>query len=167
MKKSAIAIIFNPSKTELLLIKRRDVPVWVLPGGGIEDNEAPAAAAVREALEETGLTVKIERQVADYQPINRLASQTYTFECSVLNGDPAIGAETKEIQFFPLDQLPSSFFFVHREWVQDALKYEPFLISRKLDSVTYLGLFLYFMKHPTHVLRALFARFGFPYNTRD
>lgn len=79
MKKSAIAIIFNDTKTKLLLIKRRDVPVWVLPGGGLEENEVPFEGAVREALEETGLTVKIERQVAEYQPINRLAAQTYTF----------------------------------------------------------------------------------------
>lgn len=28
---------------------------WSLPGGGIEKNEAPEAAAVRETLEETGL----------------------------------------------------------------------------------------------------------------
>lgn len=167
MKKSAIAIIFNSAKTELLLIKRRDVPVWVLPGGGLEENEAPADAAVREAFEETGLKIKIERQVADYQPINRLASQTYTFECSALNGDLTKGAETREIKFFPLDQLPPSFFIIHLEWVQDALKNEPNLISRKLDSVTYFGLFCYFLKHPILVIRALFARFGFPLNSHD
>ncbi|MBA3238396.1 MAG: NUDIX hydrolase [Parachlamydiaceae bacterium] len=167
MKKSAIAIIFNDTKTELLLIKRRDVPVWVLPGGGIEDNEDPSDGAEREALEETGLTVKIERQVADYQPLNRLAAQTYTFECSVLGGNLAKGAETRNIQFFPLNQLPSSFFFVHQEWVNDALRNESFLISRKLDYVTYSRLILYFMKHPVHVIRALFARLGLPLNSKN
>jgi ADP-ribose pyrophosphatase YjhB (NUDIX family) len=167
MKKSTIAIIFNDTKTELLLIKRRDVPVWVLPGGGLEENEVPSEGAVREALEETGLTVKIERQVADYQPINRLAAQTYTFECSVIDGNLTRGAETRDIQFFPLNQLPSTFFFVHQEWVNDALRYEPFLISRKLDSVTYSRLLFHFIKHPMHVMRALFARLGLPLNSQN
>jgi len=32
-------------------------PRWVTPGGGIDDGETPAAAAVRELFEETGLTI--------------------------------------------------------------------------------------------------------------
>ena len=32
-------------------------PVWITPGGGLEDGESPAQAAVRELCEETGLVV--------------------------------------------------------------------------------------------------------------
>lgn len=165
MKKSAIAIIFNQDKNAIVLTKRRDVPVWVLPGGGIEENETPEAAAVREAQEETGLTVKVDRQVAEYSPINRLASQTYTYICSVLNGKLSTGAETQEIQWFPLNHLPPSFFYIHHEWLLDALKNEPGPIYRNLDSVTYWGVVVYFLKHPLHVIRMLLSRFGCPFNS--
>ena len=37
------------------------VGVWRPPGGGIKVDEDPEAGAVREALEETGLTVRLER----------------------------------------------------------------------------------------------------------
>ena len=39
-EKTAVAcILFDESKTKVCLIKRRDVPVWVLPGGGVDPFE--------------------------------------------------------------------------------------------------------------------------------
>jgi 8-oxo-dGTP pyrophosphatase MutT (NUDIX family) len=34
-------------------------PIWITPGGGIEPGESPAAAAVREFQEETGIAIDI------------------------------------------------------------------------------------------------------------
>jgi 8-oxo-dGTP pyrophosphatase MutT (NUDIX family) len=39
--------------------------IWRPPGGGIKPGEDPAAGAAREALEETGLHVMIERYLVD------------------------------------------------------------------------------------------------------
>lgn len=165
MKKSAIAIILSSDKKKVLLVKRRDVPVWVLPGGGIEEDEAPNLAAIREAFEETGLTVKINRAVAEYSPINRLASQTFTFECEAISGELSTGDETKDIKYFPLQNLPASFFFIHQQWLEDALSQSESLIRRPLDQVTYWGLGTYFIKHPVQVLRMLLSRLGIPINS--
>lgn len=166
MKKSAaIAIIFTPDKQQILLVKRRDVPVWVLPGGGIDAHETPENAAIREALEETGLSVKIERPIAEYTPINRLASRTFTFECTPLDGELATGDETRDLRFFPIRQLPVPFFFVHHDWLVDALKQEAALIQKPLNQVTYFNLFLYFIRHPLQVVRMLLSRLGIPINS--
>ena len=51
-KQAVYGIVFNNDKTEVLLIKRRDIPVWVLPGGGLDQGESPETGAVREVLEE-------------------------------------------------------------------------------------------------------------------
>ena len=45
---------------EYLILKRNEEPFageWDLPGGFVEMGESPAQAAIREVLEETGLTV--------------------------------------------------------------------------------------------------------------
>ena len=103
---SIAGVIFSPCRTSVLLILRRDVPVWVLPGGGIDPGETPEQAIVREILEETGLTVKIDRLVGKYYPLNRLAKRTLLYECSVLKGTPAPSPETQDAKFFPLSALP-------------------------------------------------------------
>ncbi len=38
-------------------------PGWMLPGGRVERTETPHAAAVREAREETGIEVRVDRLV--------------------------------------------------------------------------------------------------------
>ena len=42
---------------------QRDVTFWMPPGGGSEDGETLEAAARREVIEETGVDVKVLRQV--------------------------------------------------------------------------------------------------------
>ena len=45
-------ILFNEERTEVLLVKRRDLPVWVLPGGGLDAGETPLDGVKREVEEE-------------------------------------------------------------------------------------------------------------------
>ena len=50
-RQAVYGIVFNEERTKVLLIKRLDIPVWVLPGGGLDPGESPEAGAVREVLE--------------------------------------------------------------------------------------------------------------------
>jgi 8-oxo-dGTP diphosphatase len=64
----AIAVVEHEGR---YLIGRRPpkVPlagVWEFPGGKVQSNETPAAAAARECLEETGIVVEVGRE---YPPI--------------------------------------------------------------------------------------------------
>ena len=65
-EESVNGIIFSEDRSEILLIKRRDVPVWVLPGGGIDKEETPDEAILREMEEETGYKVKLSRKIGEY-----------------------------------------------------------------------------------------------------
>lgn len=46
---------------EVLLIYRSDEDHWEVPGGKVEDDESPTQAAVREAEEEIGVEVELEK----------------------------------------------------------------------------------------------------------
>ena len=67
-KQAVFGVLFNAERTQVLLIKRRDIPVWVFPGGGLDPNELPEEGVRREVLEETGYEVVIVRKIAEYQP---------------------------------------------------------------------------------------------------
>lgn len=59
----ATALIVHDDQVVLLYHKK--LKRWLPPGGHIDAPELPDAAAVREAFEETGLTIEL---VADYEP---------------------------------------------------------------------------------------------------
>jgi len=162
-KESVIGLVFNAQRDRVLLIKRRDVNAYALPGGGIDPGESPEDAFVREIQEETGLIVGNFRKAAIFFPINRLAYTTYVFETMETSGTIAISNETREVSFFPLDALPSTLFFLHKKWIQEIVASSQ-MITRPISEVTYWNLFLYILKNPVDVFRLMLSRLGFPIN---
>lgn len=152
-KRSVAGVIFNKKRDKILIIQRLDVPVWVLPGGGVDPEETFEEAIIREVYEETGLIVKVYRKVAEYSPINRLAYPTYLFECAVIGGQISKSDETSDIGFFPINALPKSFFFLHQEWLRDALENKKEIIKKKLSAVSYTKLMKFMLIHPYLVFR--------------
>jgi ADP-ribose pyrophosphatase YjhB (NUDIX family) len=163
--RSVAGVVFSDDRRKVLLIKRRDVNIWVIPGGGVDPGENPEAAIVREFFEETGLTVKIKRQVALYTPINRLSNYSYLYECSIISGDLTLGDETQGIDFFSLDNLPDPLFFLHKDWIEEAGLQVPGIIQKPLTQITYYNLVKYILRHPVQIFRILLSRCGIPFNT--
>lgn len=164
MEKQAVyGIIFDPTKTQVLLIKRRDIPVWVLPGGGLEQGETPEAGAMREVQEETGFQVSIIRKVAEYLPVNQLTQFSHFFECQIDQGSAQRGFETKEVRFFSLTQLPN-LPPPYEKWIRDASAFHPFTLRKKIEGVSYGVLLKLFFQHPVLVCRYLLTKLGIHIN---
>jgi ADP-ribose pyrophosphatase YjhB (NUDIX family) len=157
-KTSAFSIVTKDEGRSLLLTKRKDVPVWVLPGGGVEPDESPEKAAWREVLEETGITVKIIRCSGHYFPINRLSHETYVYEATAIHGELKLSDETSEIAYFPLNALPKALFLVHRDWISDWQNSGGATITKHLSQVTYWNMVKYLFKHPLIFLQFLGTR---------
>ncbi|HEX8463142.1 MAG TPA: NUDIX domain-containing protein [Abditibacterium sp.] len=87
----ALALIWRGG--EVLVAKRpsnaEHLPdVCEFPGGKIEANESPLAAAIREAREETGLNVEIvaARAITEWEYETRRVS-LHPFDCRVVGGE--------------------------------------------------------------------------------
>jgi len=161
---SVNGILFSKDRSQILLIKRRDVPVWVLPGGGIDTGESPENAVVREMEEETGLKVKITRKIAEYSPLCRLARFTHFYECESIEGTPQTGAETRAIQFFSLTDLPKRLPPPYPDWIDDATSSQTSLLKKEITSVTYFVMIKNLILHPLLVIRFLLTKIGITFN---
>ncbi len=116
-----IAIMHNG---KLLLTKREDFEVWCLPGGGVDPGELVAQAAVREALEETGLDVRLTRLVGIYSAPRWSVPGIHivVFAAEPVGGslNPQPG-EVVEIGYFDPAGLPDELLTGQRRRIRDAL----------------------------------------------
>ncbi|MBM3209079.1 NUDIX domain-containing protein [Candidatus Shapirobacteria bacterium] len=154
---------FDKSK-RLLLVKRRDVPVWVIPGGGIEKGETPEEAAVRETKEETGFAIKIVRKVAEYTYKGQ-NKKNHIFEAVVVGGKAETGSESKEITFFEVNNLPELRHPSISEWLSDWKKGSRNVIQREIEGVSAKQALSQIHKHPLLVIRFLLTKLGIRINT--
>src|SRR5512143_2247708 len=104
---AVIVAVINEGK--LLLTKREDFEVWCLPGGGVEDGESLAEAAIREAKEETGVDVELTRLVGVYSRIGGMWNDVHAvlFAARPVGGELKLQpGETVEVEYFPFNEIP-------------------------------------------------------------
>jgi 8-oxo-dGTP diphosphatase len=87
-EKPGISAAIIVQRDRVLMVRRavkEGELMWQFPAGAIEDGESPEQAAVRETLEETGLTVEARQVLGDrvHPKTGRLMSYT---ACDVLEG---------------------------------------------------------------------------------
>jgi 8-oxo-dGTP diphosphatase len=97
----------------VVLVKRSFDPYkdyWALPGGIVEYGETIEIAVIREAKEETGLDVKIEKLVGVYSDPNRDPRGHFVsvcFLCVPVGGALTTSVETKEVRIFSKEEIKS------------------------------------------------------------
>lgn len=111
---SDAAIIDDQGK--ILLIRRADNRLWAMPGGGLEVGETPAQGAVREALEETGVSCEPVALVGIYDSrfcgtISYYHLYQFSFLCRIRTDvevidPPSYAHEILEKGWFSEDALP-------------------------------------------------------------
>jgi 8-oxo-dGTP diphosphatase len=105
----ALSIIMHPTDGTVLIAQRRDnvhlSGFWEFPGGKCEPGETPEACAVREAWEETGLTVMIAEAwpVITHEYPDRTV-ELHPFLCQAQNAE-AQARESRQIAWVALGEL--------------------------------------------------------------
>jgi 8-oxo-dGTP diphosphatase len=106
----------------IVLIKRKNPPQgWALPGGVVDYGESLEDAAVREALEETGLKVKLLRQFHTYSDPGRdprMHTITTVFVAAA-SGEARAGDDAAKLEIFSSGNLPADIAFDHKDILND------------------------------------------------
>lgn len=108
---AAVALV-RDGEGRLLYTRRRYPPEpggWCFPGGGVEAGESAEEAAVREVWEETGVRVRVERQIGVFSPPSRGSFIAFVVARPV-GGALAAGSDALEAEWFrPADAPPLCF----------------------------------------------------------
>ena len=121
---SLAVIVAVIDEGKILLTKRDDFEVWCLPGGGVEDGESMAEAAIRETKEEAGIDVELTRLVGVYSRIGGMWNDVHAvlFAAKPVGGALKIQpGETIEVRYFPFEEIPDELLFGHRRRILDAI----------------------------------------------
>jgi len=121
----AYAVVVRDGHVLLALWNEPEVPMWTLPGGGVELDESPEEAVVREVREETGYDVElgallgVDTTVSSpeqrFEPVGDRPQRNVRvfYEATVTGGALAdeVDGSTDEARWVPLADVPS----LHRE----------------------------------------------------
>lgn len=110
----------------VVLIHRRNPPLgWALPGGFVDYGETVEKAALREAREETGLTVELVELFHVYSQPERDPRQHTISTVFIARavGNPVAGDDAAEVRVFRPDGLPPEIAFDHAQILKDYFTY--------------------------------------------
>ena len=123
--KPAVGLLIEKDR-KLLLVRRARAPFksyWDIPGGFLEEDEAPRAGAMREAREETGLRIRVDELLGAYlgkSGDDHTLNLYYT--AHVMGGRAKAGDDAEQVRWFALEEIPTRIAFpghtraVMRDW---------------------------------------------------
>jgi 8-oxo-dGTP diphosphatase len=133
--RGAAAFVFDDAGRLLVVKENYDRFRWSLPGGAVEEGESPEHACVREALEETGASVRIDHLIGTYElPDIRV----HAFRCAIVDGEPALQptGELEAVEWLRPDAIPQPRSNVLHYALADALAGRRDIVRTDLTRIT-------------------------------
>lgn len=114
--RTGVGIVIRNMGGDILLERRSDNGLWGLPGGRVEPGESLLQTALREAKEETGLTIHVTRLLGVYSgpedrvvtyPDNVVQLVDILLEAEIVSGSLVCSEESTDLRFFQAAFFPT------------------------------------------------------------
>ncbi|MGE5700568.1 MAG: NUDIX domain-containing protein [Deltaproteobacteria bacterium] len=121
-----VDVIIEVEGLVVLVRRKHPPPGWAIPGGFIDHGEKAQDAAVREALEETGLRVTLTGLLGVYSDPARDARRhtISTVYVGKAEGTPKGADDAVEARLFSERDLPSPLAFDHAQILADYFRFK-------------------------------------------
>ncbi len=132
MKTKSAHTILTDNNGSILLTQRNDVPIWVIPGGTVEDEESPTNCVIREIKEELGVDINNPKLIAKYSYKNKSYAKEL-FMCVVnksITKDIKPSDEVRAYRWFKTNKLPQLISIHEIDKVKDYISYNNKLIEK-------------------------------------
>lgn len=112
---TAVVVREVAGRSQVLCVQRADNGHWTAISGIAEPGEEPHHTVVREALEETGVSIAVDELVwvhstdlVTYDNGDQCRYLDHTFRCHALAGEPRVADdESRSVGWFDVDDLPT------------------------------------------------------------
>ncbi|MEO5340257.1 MAG: NUDIX hydrolase [Magnetococcus sp. MYC-9] len=116
-----IELVDRPGRPILLIERRHPPHGWAIPGGFMEVGERLERTAIREAAEETSLSVTLKALLGVYSAPGRdprfhTVTAVYVAEAQ---GLPMAADDAKNLRVFSLEEIPTPLAFDHDQVLAD------------------------------------------------
>lgn len=110
----AASVVVTDNDGRILMTRRSDNSLWTIPGGAMEAGESIVETAIREAAEETGISVGVTRMVGVYSNPNHVVAYddgevrqqfSICFAATPLGGTLTTSVETSEVRYVAPEEL--------------------------------------------------------------
>ena len=128
----SVAGIVVREDDRVLVIRRDDNDQWEAPGGVLELGESFENGVRREVLEETGLTITVERLTGVYKNLTH-GIVALVYRCRPAGGDAHPTAEAREVRWMTREEIQSAMTPAFAVRVLDA--FDGYAHSRAHDGV--------------------------------
>ncbi len=128
-----VRVVIPDEEGKILFVKQNHEgnDIWMVPGGGIEEGENSAEAAVREVFEETGLKIRIIRLLWHVEEVSLNRGQRFVnyFLGEITGGKLVLG---KDPEFDGNDQVLREAIFLSKVEILNLERIHPENLKREL-----------------------------------
>lgn len=118
---SVAALVFDRQGGVLLFRHTYRKFEWGIPAGGLEYDEQPNLAILREFFEETGLRIEIDRLLYAESTRDDPRNISLIYLCTIGGGEFRESSEISEMRYFDVNHLPPML-FAEKDLIRRAAK---------------------------------------------